>query len=128
MKILVVDDDELNRKVLKAILEDSELNSVEAENGRQALDIIEADREIKIVLLDRMMPVMDGMEFMKHYMQRADSDSRAIIMQTAANQPKDVIEGKTAGAYYYLTKPFDEEVVLSVIRAAKHDLQKKGVI
>lgn len=126
MKILIVDDDDLNRKILQTVLDDAELESVQAENGQAALDLIEQQPDIKIVLLDRMMPVMNGMEFMAEYLKRPDADDRAVIMQTAANQPKDVIEGKAAGAYYYLTKPFDEDVALSVIRSAIDDLRARG--
>lgn len=123
MKILIVDDDELNRKILNDILEDAEFGVAEAQSGQEALDALEADPEIKIILLDRMMPGMDGMQFMRVFSTRAQWRNKKVIMQTAANQPKDVIEGNATGVYYYLTKPFDEDIVLSIVRSAASDIE-----
>lgn len=124
MKILVVDDDKLNRKVLKGMLDGAGLQSVEAADGLEALECLEKVSDIQIILLDRMMPKMDGMTFMQEMARRPEWKRKKVIMQTAANQPKDVIEGKATGAYYYLSKPFDEDILLSVVRAAIDDLGK----
>ena len=123
MKILVVDDDELNRKILNDILEEESFKVLEAEDGAQALKMLEEDNDIKIILLDRMMPTMNGMEFMDHFSKNAKWRNKKVIMQTAANQPKDVIEGNATGVYYYLTKPFDEDIVLSIVRSAASDIE-----
>ena len=124
MKILVVDDDELNRKILLSILNDDGFDVIQAEDGVIALEKMNAYPDIQVILLDRMMPNMDGMEFMKEFSKRPQWAYKKVIMQTAANQPKDVIEGKTTGVYYYLTKPFDSGIVLSVVRAAVDDINK----
>ncbi len=125
MKILIVDDDELNVKILEEILEDAEFDTVSAENGVQALERLREHDDIAIILLDRMMPVMDGMQFMEEIKKHPEWADKPVIMQTAANQPKEVIEGSASGVYYYLTKPFDEQIVLSVIRAAIDDMEKQ---
>ena len=124
MKILIVDDDRLNRKVLSTMLHDAGFETVQATDGLEALKALENDNDIKVILLDRMMPNMDGMEFMREFSKRAQWVYKKVIMQTAANQPKDVIEGKSTGAYYYLTKPFDSTILLSVVRAAIDDINK----
>lgn len=123
MKILIVDDDELNRKILIEILTHADFEVVEAEDGKEALQALENDSSIKIILLDRMMPNMNGMEFMDRFSTKAEWRNKKVIMQTAANQPKDVIEGNATGVYYYLTKPFDEDIVLSVVRSAASDIE-----
>ena len=121
MKILVVDDDELNRKILLDILQDANYEVITAHDGKDGLNALEANPDVQVVLLDRMMPEMDGMGFLKAIGQQPQWKNLKIIMQTAANQPKDVIEGNAAGVYYYLTKPFDEEIVLSVVASAAND-------
>ena len=123
MKILVVDDDELNRKILNDILVEESFTVLQAGDGAQALQMLEEDDNIKIILLDRMMPNMNGMEFMEKFSANAKWRHKKVIMQTAANQPKDVIEGNATGIYYYLTKPFDEDIVLSIVRSAASDIE-----
>lgn len=126
MKILIVDDDELNVKILEEILEDADFQTVSAENGLEAMDRLKEHADVELILLDRMMPKMDGMQFMEEIKKQPEWENTPIIMQTAANQPKEVIEGTSAGAYYYLTKPFDEQVVLSVVRAAIDEMKSKA--
>lgn len=124
MKILIVDDDELNIKILEEILGDAEFQTVAAENGREALERLREHPDIGIILLDRMMPQMDGMQFMQEIKKHPQWAKKPVIMQTAASQPREVIEGTASGVYYYLTKPFDEQIVLSVIRAAMDDMER----
>ena len=125
MKILVVDDDELNIEILNDILEDADFDTVSAENGQEALDIINKDSSIDIILLDRMMPVMNGMQFIEAFQKHPRWRDIPVIFQTAASRPAELIEGMETGAYYYLTKPFDRDIVLSIVRSAVDDLEKK---
>lgn len=126
MKILIVDDDELNRKILEEILSDAGFDTVSAEDGVVALEKLEAYPDITVVLLDRMMPRMDGMEVMQRINEHPQWKHKAVIMQTAAGKPQEVIEGSSTGVYYYLTKPFNEQIVLSIVRAAIDDLKESG--
>jgi CheY-like chemotaxis protein len=123
MKILIVDDDEMNIEILVDILEDAGFETTYAENGQEALGVLESDAagKIKLILLDRMMPVMDGMEFKEAISLDDRWKDIPIIFQTAASQPKDLVEGMQTGAYYYLTKPFDKEILLSIVHAAMKD-------
>lgn len=124
MKVLVVDDDDLNRKILQTILKDSGFEVREVSDGKQAIAALEAEPDIQIILLDRMMPAMNGIEFMEEFSRRAEWAYKKVIMQTAANQPKDVISGKSTGVYYYLVKPFDDTILMSVVRAAADEIEK----
>ena len=118
MAILIVDDEEMNRKVLEEILDDAGYETVHAEDGVEAIAKLKEHGNVEVVLLDRMMPNMNGMEVMREMQSNPDWARIPVIFQTAAGAPKDVIEGSSAGAYYYLTKPYEETLVLSIVRAA----------
>lgn len=120
-KILVIDDDELNRKILFETLDCEGFEVVEAEDGKQGLERMEENPDVAVVLVDRMMPVMDGVEFIRHFSRNLDWKKIPVIMQTAANNPKDVISGNQLGVYYYLTKPFEEETIIGLVNAALED-------
>ena len=112
--ILVVDDDKNTRRLLKAVLE-SEMYTVHtAENGEDALAVM--DREhIDLVVLDVMMPKMDGYEFTK--LLRENQNNLPILMISARQLPRDKHKGFLVGTDDYMTKPIDEEEMLLRIKA-----------
>lgn len=83
---------------------------------------------IDLILLDREMPEMNGMELVRR--MKADSDLRRIpiIMATGSNRPEDIKEGIDAGVFYYLTKPFDQEVLKSVFLSALRELEMQSIL
>ena len=116
---LIIDDDSFNVEILKIFLEDENYNVFVAEDGVLGWEKLKKNiNEIDIIILDRMMPNMDGMQFME--MLKNDSSVRNIpvVMQTAAAEKSQVIEGISAGVYYYLTKPYEEDMLLSIVRSA----------
>jgi len=118
-RILLVDDEPLNLEILAEHLDSPAYHTIKAENGLIAWEMLDADPDgFDAVLLDRMMPVMNGMELLAR--MRADSRFAGlpIIMQTAAAGKEQVAEGLRQGAYYYLTKPFEAEVLLAIVEAA----------
>jgi DNA-binding response OmpR family regulator/anti-sigma regulatory factor (Ser/Thr protein kinase) len=122
-RVLVVDDEPMNLEILEDDLLDEGYEVVTAEDGQIAYDILQKDDAFDVILLDRMMPNMNGMELIsKIKSDKTKKVSRIpIIMQTAAAEKKQVVEGIQAGVYYYLTKPFESEVMLSIVRAAASD-------
>lgn len=112
--ILVVDDDKNTRRLLKAVLE-SEMYIVHtAENGEDALAVM--DREhIDLAVLDVMMPKMDGYEFTK--LLRENQNNLPILMISARQLPRDKHKGFLVGTDDYMTKPIDEEEMLLRIKA-----------
>ena len=112
--ILVVDDDKNTRRLLKAVLE-SEMYTVHtAENGEDALAVM--DREhIDLAVLDVMMPKMDGYEFTK--LLRENQNNLPILMISARQLPRDKHKGFLVGTDDYMTKPIDEEEMLLRIKA-----------
>ena len=112
--ILVVDDDKNTRLLLKAVLEAERYTVSTAENGEAALDIM--DREhIDLVVLDIMMPNMDGYEFTKAL--REVENNLPILMVSAKQLPEDKKKGFLVGTDDYMTKPIDEEEMLLRIKA-----------
>ncbi len=112
--ILVVDDDRHTRMLLEAILKAENYTVFTATNGEEALDVM--DREhIDLVVLDVMMPKMDGYEFTK-VLRKADNNL-PILMVSAKQLPADKRKGFLVGTDDYITKPFDEEEMLLRIKA-----------
>lgn len=123
--ILLVDDEPINLEILTEYLEDSDYRIETAADGRQAWDLLEADPErFDVVLLDRMMPGLSGTEVLARIKQHPMLASVPVILQTALSARDDVLEGLKAGAYYYLTKPFDQEMLLSVVGTAVDDRRR----
>ncbi len=120
--ILIVDDEPLNLEIVQDYLEDEPLNIETAEDGATALKLLEgAPEKYDIVLLDRMMPGIDGLEVLKTISKHPILKTVPVILQTAMSSQENIIEGLEAGAYYYLTKPFEEDMLLSVIHTALRD-------
>ena len=112
--ILVVDDDKHTRMLLRAVLEGENYTVSTAENGEQALELL--DREhIDLVILDIMMPGMDGYEFTR--LVRQTDSTLPILMVTAKHLPADEKKGFLVGTDDYITKPIDEEKLLLHIKA-----------
>ena len=120
-KVLAVDDEIFNLAILEADLEDAGFNVITAEDGVVAFEMLEQHPDIDIVVLDRMMPRMDGMEVLKKIKSNTKTRDIPVIMQTAAAQRQQVEEGIQAGAYYYLSKPYDDQMLIGIVRAALHE-------
>ena len=108
--ILIVDDVEANRFVLRNIITDMGLQPILAENGVQALRIIERHRP-QLILLDVSMPEMDGYEFCKIVKDNPNTRDIPIIFISAYDEPDDITKGFSLGGEDYITKPFIQEVV-----------------
>ena len=112
--ILVADDDKHTRMLLRAVLENANYTVTTAENGEEALAVL--DREhIDLVVLDVMMPKLDGYAFTR--MVRETDSTLPILMVTAKHLPEDEKKGFLVGTDDYMTKPIDEETLLLRIKA-----------
>src|SRR5262249_39246858 len=120
--VLVVEDNEHDRALLHAHLSDDEFAADFAGDGVEAWAQLEDHAErYDLVLLDRTMPRMSGLELLGRMKGDARCRTIPVILQTACVGREEMIEGIRAGAYYYLTKPYDRDVLLSVIRTAAAD-------
>ena len=118
-QILVVDDDPLTRELLTTCLDSEGYDTVCAEDGVVAKKRLEAEAErFDVVLLDRLMPRMDGIALLQWIKETPDLRDLPVIMQTAASREEEILEGIRAGAFYYLTKPIQIDILLSIVSAA----------
>jgi CheY-like chemotaxis protein len=115
-KVLVVDDDVRNLFALTAVFERSKIKSITAESGREALEILNNDKSIDIVLMDIMMPEMDGYETIRIIRKEARNKSLPIIAVTAKAMIGDRQKCIASGASDYITKPVKIEQLLSLMR------------
>ena len=116
MKILIVDDSELNRELLASMLED-EYEIYQVENGKKAIDILEENREqFKLVLLDMNMPVMDGYEVLSIMKRRKWLDKLPVIVISAEIRGESVKKAYELGASDYFVRPFNAAIVLRRVR------------
>jgi CheY-like chemotaxis protein len=116
-KVLIVDDDIRNIFALTSVLERYDMVTVPAETGRDAINLLQAAPDFDIVLMDIMMPEMDGIDTMRAIRQISRFENLPIIAVTAKAMKGDREKCIEAGAWDYLSKPVDPEHVLSVLRA-----------
>lgn len=114
-RVLVVDDILANVKLLEARLSAEYFEVLTAYNGRDAIEICEADKA-DIVLLDVMMPEMDGYEVCRHIKSNSKTQHIPVIMVTALDQPSEKIKGLDAGADDFLTKPVDDIALVTRVK------------
>lgn len=127
--VLVVEDDHTMLMIIEAMLDELGYDVLTAENGRVACDLIEQKGDvIDVILLDRVMPVMDGMEVIKRLKDDQEYKHIPIIMQTGSNKTEQIREGIDAGVFYYLTKPFKDEVLHSVVEAAVREAHQQKTL
>lgn len=120
--ILIVDDEPYNLEILSEYLEDCDYHLTTADDGASALELMEQQpNKFDVILLDRMMPGMDGIDVLKKMQEHSVLSHVPVILQTGMANKQDIIEGLNAGAYYYLTKPFEGEMLLSVVKTAVRD-------
>ena len=117
-KLLIVDDEAHIRMLIGQTLEELEdegVNFFTAENGEQALEIIQAEKP-QLVFLDVMMPKMNGMEVCRRVKKELGLNNVFIVLLTAKGQELDRQKGQEVGADVYMTKPFDPEKILEKAR------------
>jgi DNA-binding response OmpR family regulator len=118
-KILVIDDEPNNRKFIAASLEDLDVDIIEASDGLEGWEILEKSYEgIDLILLDKMMPRMNGIELIKKLNGHSEMSKIPVIMQTAAGTSAEVKEGIDLGVYHYLIKPYNDEILISLVKSA----------
>jgi len=115
LKVLIVDDDFINRKLLQTLLKKNPevTDMIEAENGSDALDKLKKETDINLVLLDIMMPIVDGIEFLKIFRSdMANSHIPVIVLSTDDSRKTEVFEN---GANDFLRKPIKENDLFAKI-------------
>ncbi|MBO5056329.1 MAG: response regulator transcription factor [Lachnospiraceae bacterium] len=114
LKILMVDDEARMRKLVKDFLSKSGYEVIEAEDGSRALDIFFEQKDIALVILDVMMPKMDGWETCREIRQYSQVP---IIMLTAKSDERDELQGFQLGVDEYISKPFSPKILVARVEA-----------
>lgn len=127
--VLVVDDDMNNRKILHRLLSRGGYQVMEAEDGQDAWEQIQSKQHrFDAIILDRMMPRLDGIGLLLKLKESDRLKNIPVIMQTAAGASHEVKEGIDAGVYYYLIKPFDHGILMSLVDAAIEEQRKEHML
>ena len=114
LKILVVDDEARMRKLVKDFLTNKGFSVIEAGDGEEAVDIFFAQKDISLVLLDVMMPKMDGWEVLKTIRKYSQVP---VIMLTARSEERDELQGFSLGVDEYISKPFSPKILVARVDA-----------
>ncbi|CAL4869667.1 Protein-glutamate methylesterase/protein-glutamine glutaminase (plasmid) [Asticcacaulis sp. MM231] len=124
--VLAIDDEAFNLDILGEYLEEDGYIVSLAVDGRDALDKLAEIGPVDVIVLDRMMPRMDGMECLRHLKADPRFCDIPVIMQTAAASHEQIRQGIDGGVFYYLTKPYESDVLLSLVRAAMAEARLKS--
>jgi len=127
-KILIVDDDPINTILMNDFLLEEEYLPLTASDGEIGLTVLEANQDISAVILDWVMPKMNGIEMLKRIKQNDKLSGIPIIMQTGKSDRESIVEGIDAGAYYYLTKPYDLHVLSTILKKATKEYENHKFI
>ena len=114
LKILVVDDESRMRKLVRDFLSKNNFDVIEAENGEQAVDVFFESKGISLIILDVMMPKMDGWQVCREIRQYSKVP---IIMLTAKSDEKDELLGFELGVDEYISKPFSPKILVARVEA-----------
>jgi len=129
INILVVDDNRIDLAFLQEQIKTLGHNSVQATNGEEAIMTLRGMKDqVDVILMDREMPFMDGLKAIRRIKDDRDLRKIPIIMVSSADQKNDITAGIDAGVFYYLTKPVDEDMLRSVLNAAKREMQKIKIL
>lgn len=119
--ILVVDDDVALHEMVEEILKRANMTYLKATTARQAYDLLRRERP-QVMVLDLMLPEMNGIDFLKQVRLQAQYDEMPVIILSALAEPEQIREGLNAGADRYVTKPYLAKNLANTIR----DVLQKG--
>ena len=124
LKVLVADDNLVNLESISDLLEEEGLSYLTATNGVEALKILEEQGPVEVIILDWMMPQMSGFELLKILKRDPRWCDIPVIMQTAKSQEKDMIDALDSKVFLYLTKPYSDKVLASMVRRALSEYRR----
>ncbi len=129
IRVLVADDDPASLALLVRVLGRAGMETVAAEDGAEVLaNLKKSPESFDVLLMDLVMPRMNGFQVLRRLKSHAQLRHIPVILQTASNDPEDIQRGMEAGAYYYLTKPFTQRVVVGIVKTAAQDIARIRVL
>ncbi|MGM0509197.1 MAG: cache domain-containing protein [Fusobacteriota bacterium] len=127
VRVLLIDDNELNRKIIKIILKEENMEVLGVNSGKKGLQVLEEDDDFDICLLDVDMPDMDGLETARHIKSLRETNKMKIIMFTSVDVRDKLSEIKDIGVEDYIMKPVKREVLYKKIREALNKGNQKRI-
>jgi len=131
-KILIVDDEKEIIELIKYNLEKANFNVISAKSGGEALDLIDSKPSINLIILDVMLPGIDGLEILKKIKKSEKTKNIPVIMLTAKGEESDIVAGLKLGADDYITKPFSVKVLIervkTILRRKNSELEQQDII
>ena len=112
MKALVIDDSRAMRMMLRRIVSGVGFDVIEAGNGQEAIEQLDAGESPDLCLIDWNMPVMNGLEFVQAVRQRTDGRGITLMMVTTESENSQIVRALAAGAHEYLIKPFTPDALV----------------
>ncbi|MDY7107877.1 MAG: response regulator transcription factor [Planctomycetota bacterium] len=126
MRVLIAEDDAVSRRVLEATLEKAGYELVVTRDGDEALEALNADDPPRLLVLDWMMPGLDGTELCRRLRAREDGDSFFILLLTTKTEKEDIVAGLRSGANDYVAKPFHHEELKARVANGRRLLQLRA--
>lgn len=121
-KILIIDDEPNNLEIIEGFLKLGEMplhGLIKANNGKDGFDaLVQNKHTIDLILLDRMMPIMSGIDVLKKINEDPELKKIPVIMQTASSEREHLLEGFKLGVYHYLIKPYSPTILNSIVKSA----------
>ena len=127
-RLLVVDDEPFNLEIISEYFDGLGYQLDTAMNGEEAWSLLNGANSYDLIILDRMMPILDGIGLLKRVRADAHFSALPVVMQTAAGAPEQVREGLAAGASYYLTKPYQADSLTTIVRSALEDASNRNAL
>lgn len=127
-RVLIAEDDPIFRRVLENWLQKWNYDVVSLENGLDAWSVLQQKEAPQMVILDWMMPGLDGVELCRKIRSHKGGPYKYVLLLTARGRKEDVVAGLEAGADDYLTKPFDVNELRARVRAGKRILELQGAL
>ena len=122
MKVLIVDDSAATRFILGKMMRELSWETIEAADGAQALEKLQAGSEVALALVDWNMPVMNGYELVQNLRANRTFDPLRIVMVTTETEMTNVVQAIQAGANEYIMKPFTKDILVEKLRIAGFEL------
>lgn len=129
IQVLAVEDDLLSMTFLESQITELGHSILKAQDGQEALYVLEKHQgDIDVVLMDREMPIMNGLDAVKRIKNNPSLRNIPIVMVTSADTIDEMKQGLDAGVFYYLTKPVDEDMLRSVLSAAVREAKQSRTL